>query len=238
MNNILIAGIGSGGCQMLSRLYDSGFTSGRLAVIDTDVVALNSSSISTRLLIGQNQTRGQGSGADISIGKASATEDSESIKSLLQDVKLLILVVGLGGGTGTGAAPIVAEIAHDMGIRTVAYATLPFEFEGTHCAQRANEGLVQIARTADATILLPLEEQRTGTHESTSLVEAFKSVDAVLCVKLEAICAAMNELGFAGVDDVLKSEAVVQLTPETETVAKKSRFEKLLRFLRIKKRLK
>ena len=237
MPNILIAGIGSGGCQMISRLNDSGFTSGRLAVIDTDVVALNSSSISTRLQIGQAQTRGQGTGADINIGKASATEDSESLAALLQDVKLLILVVGLGGGTGTGAAPVVAEIAHDMGIRTVAYATLPFEFEGSHCAQRANEGLVQLACSTDATILLSLEEY-AGSRENTSLVEAFKSVDAVLHEKLEAICAAMNELGLVGVDGVLKNEDVVKLPPETETDTKKSRFEKLLRFLRIKKRLK
>ena len=237
MNNILIAGIGSGGCQMLSRLYDSGFTSGQMAVIDTDMVALNSSSISTRLQIGQAQTRGQGSGADISIGKASSTEDSESIKTLLQDVELLILVVGLGGGTGTGAAPVVAEIARNMGIRTVAYATLPFEFEGTHCAQRAKEGLAQLARAVDAAVPLSLEEY-TSSRENTSLVYAFTCADAVLRKKLEAICAAMNEHGLSDVDSALKNEAVVMLPPETETVAKKSRFEKLLRFLRIKKRLK
>jgi len=237
MPNILIAGIGSGGCQMLSRLYDSGFVSERLAAIDTDVVALNSSSISTRLQIGQAQTRGQGSGADINIGKASATEDSESLAALLQDAELLILVVGLGGGTGTGAAPVVAEIAHNMGIRTVAYATLPFEFEGSHCAQRAKEGLVQLARAVDAAIPLPLEEY-ASSRENTSLVEAFRCADAVLRVKLEAICSAMNELRLVGVDGVLKNEPVVQLPPETETATKKSRFKKLLRFLRIKKRLK
>ena len=237
MPSILIAGIGSGGCQMLSRLYDSGFVSERLAAIDTDVVALNSSSISTRLQIGQAQTRGQGSGADISVGKASAADDSVRLTALLHDVKLLILVVGLGGGTGTGAAPVVAEIARNMGIHTVAYATLPFEFEGMHCAQRANNGLTTLARAVDVTILLPLEEY-AGSRENTSLVDTFTCADLVLHEKLEAICAAMNELALAGVDGVLKNEDVVKLPPETETVAKKSLFEKLLRFLRIKKRLK
>lgn len=139
-----VVGVGGGGCNAVNRMIEANLAGVGFVSINTDLQALEACKTSTRLQIGRACTRGLGAGADPEIGRKSIEEDRDSVIESLEDSDMVFITAGMGGGTGTGAAPVVAEIAKDLGALTVAIVTKPFMFEGHKRSQRAEEGLLEL----------------------------------------------------------------------------------------------
>jgi len=177
---IKVIGVGGGGSNAVNRMYEDGIDSVELYAINTDVQHLNSLKVPNRVQIGEKVTRGLGAGARPEIGEEAALEDIDKIKEILRDTDMVFIASGLGGGTGTGAAPVIAKTAKEMGILTVAVATLPFKFEGKKKMDLALGGLEKLKESADAYIVIHNQKIGELSNRALSIREAFKEVDAVL----------------------------------------------------------
>ena len=177
---IKVIGVGGGGSNAVNRMYEDGIDGVELYAINTDVQHLNSLKVPNRIQIGEKVTRGLGAGARPEIGEEAALEDIDKIKEILRDTDMVFIASGLGGGTGTGAAPVIAKTAKEMGILTVAVATLPFKFEGKRKMELALGGLEKLKESADAYIVIHNQKIGELSNKALSIREAFKEVDAVL----------------------------------------------------------
>src|SRR3989344_3120711 len=176
---IKVFGIGGGGGNAINTMVTSQQIKGvEFVAINTDVQALLTNQAPTKIQIGQNLTKGLGSGADPEIGKQAAEESRESIKDLLFDTDMVFITAGMGGGTGSGAGPIIAELAKESGALTVAVVTKPFVFEGTRRQVIAEESIEFLKEKVDTLIVIPNQRLLDVIDKKMTLLEAFKVLDS------------------------------------------------------------
>lgn len=197
---IKVLGIGGGGGNAVSHMVNTGIEGVDFMCINTDAQALKHSNVKTAIQIGANITKGLGAGANPDIGRQAAMEDRDRIIELIQGTDMLFLTAGMGGGTGTGAAPIVAQIARELGILTVAVVTRPFNMEGTKRATVADSGMSELAKHVDSLITIPNQKLLTVLGPKTTLLDAFKSVNGVLQGAVQGIADLITRPGLINVD--------------------------------------
>src|SRR5437016_602353 len=184
---IKVIGLGGGGGNAVSRMMAADFTGVEFIVANTDVQALRSSPAPVKIQLGAKLTQGLGAGSNPDIGRDSALEDPETITKLLEGADMVFITAGLGGGTGTGAAPVVASLAKDLGILTVAVVTKPFTFEGRKRLLQADAGMDALRGVVDTLITIPNQRLLAVVDRGTPLLEAFKVADTVLQQAVQGI---------------------------------------------------
>lgn len=190
---IKVIGVGGAGCAAINRMIDAGLKNVQFIAMNTDAQALYSNKAEIKLHIGRETTHGLGAGADPEIGQKAAEESREDIKNVLMGADMLFITFGAGGGTGSGAAHIVAEIAKEMGILTVAVATKPFEFEGVKRRANAEWALDQLMPKVDAWITIPNDRLLTTIDRRVPLIETFKIADDILRQGVQGISEVITE---------------------------------------------
>ena len=175
-----VVGVGGAGVNAVNRMIEAEVAGVEFVAINTDIQSLQQSGAHVTVDIGSQATRGLGSGADPSVGRAAATEEYDRIKALLKGSDMVFVAAGAGGGTGTGAAPVVARIAREVGALTVGIVTRPFGFEGVRRAAQADHGVDELAREVDTLIVVPNARLLSVLDRKTSMVEAFRVADDVL----------------------------------------------------------
>src|SRR3954467_6535943 len=177
---IKVVGVGGGGSNAVARMLQEGLAGIEFYILNTDKQALGSSPVPNKLAIGTKLTQGLGAGADPSIGRQAALEDTEQIIEILEGADMVFVTAGLGGGTGTGAAPVVASLAKELNALTVAVVTKPFSFEGPRRMRQAERGLSELAGSCDTVISIPNEKLLGLVPKGPSFMEAFRLADDVL----------------------------------------------------------
>lgn len=198
--NIKVIGVGGGGGNAINRMIASGITGVEFWSINTDAQALTQSAAPRRLQIGQKLTRGLGAGGNPAIGQKAAEESRDEITAALQDSDLVFITAGMGGGTGTGAAPIVAEVAKEIGALTVGVVTRPFIFEGRRRSNQAELGIEALQSRVDTLLLIPNDKLLSVISEQTGLQEAFRFADDVLRQGVQGISDIITIPGLVNVD--------------------------------------
>lgn len=206
---IKVVGVGGGGNNAVNRMIKNQLTGVSFISMNTDIQALNSSESEEILQIGSKLTKGLGAGANPDIGKKAAEESREEIAASLSDCDMVFITAGMGGGTGTGAAPVVAEIAKEMGALTVGVVTRPFVFEGRKRAQQAELGISELKEKVDTLITIPNDRILQIADKKTTMHEAFSIADDVLRQGVQGISdliskPAMINLDFADVKTIIK----------------------------------
>ena len=179
--NIKVVGVGGGGNNAVNRMIASNIRGVEFIAINTDKQALARSSAEKKIQIGDKITKGHGAGANPEIGARAAEESIEEIKNALEGADMVFITSGMGGGTGTGAAPIVAKVAHDLGILTVGIVTKPFAFEGKRRMTQAEEGIRAFRENVDSLIIIPNERLKQVSETRITMLNAFAMADDVLC---------------------------------------------------------
>ncbi len=197
---IKVVGVGGGGSNAVNTMIKSGLSGAEFIVANTDAQALKASVSNIKIQLGEKITKGLGAGANPEIGKQSAIEDRDRIREILNGSDMVFITAGLGGGTGTGGAPIIAEIAREIGALTVAVVTKPFFFEGNRRMRQAEEGLRELKSVVDTVITIPNQRLLAVAGKSTSMVDAFKKVDEVLLQAVKGISDLINIHGLVNVD--------------------------------------
>jgi cell division protein FtsZ len=197
---IKVLGVGGGGGNAVAHMVTSGIDSVEFLCINTDAQALKHSKVKTALQIGCNITKGLGAGADPEIGRQAAMEDRDRIVELVQGCDMLFITCGMGGGTGTGAAPVVAQIAKEMGILTVAVVTKPFDMEGGKRSLVADHGIAELGKYCDSLITIPNQKLLSVLGPQTTLLDAFKSANQVLQGAVQGIAELITRPGLINVD--------------------------------------
>jgi cell division protein FtsZ len=177
---IKVVGVGGGGSNAVGRMLQEGLHGIEFYILNTDKQALAASQVSNKLSIGNKLTGGLGAGADPSVGRQAALEDTAQIIEILEGADMVFVTAGLGGGTGTGAAPVVASLAKELNALTVAVVTKPFSFEGPRRMRQAERGLSELAGSCDTVISIPNEKLLGLVPKGTSFMEAFRLADDVL----------------------------------------------------------
>ena len=198
--NIKVVGVGGGGGNAVNRMIDSSLDSVDFISINTDKQILNSSKASYKLHIGDKLTKGKGAGGDPDKGHRAAEENGEEIAASLKGADMVFITAGMGGGTGTGAAPVVAEIAHDMGILTVGIVTKPFLFEGKRRMEQAEAGIAALKDSVDALLIIPNERLKLISDQKITLKNAFLAADDVLRQGVQSISDLINIPGIVNLD--------------------------------------
>ncbi|NLJ37804.1 MAG: cell division protein FtsZ [Candidatus Atribacteria bacterium] len=201
-NNVVIKvlGIGGGGGNAVNRMVRSGLMGVSFVALNTDVQVLSRSLAGVKLQIGSKLTRGLGAGANPEIGRRAAEEDRNKIYEVLENTDMVFVTAGMGGGTGTGGAPVVANIARELGILTIAVVTKPFSFEGRKRNRQAAEGIEQLRKVVDALIVIPNDRLLQVTEKTTSIVEAFQMVDDILLQGVQSISDLITVPGVINLD--------------------------------------
>lgn len=207
---IKVIGVGGGGNNAVNRMIESGVKGVEFIVANTDLQVLNASKAACKLQIGANMTGGLGAGANPEVGRSAAMESKEEIKEALKGADMVFVTCGMGGGTGTGAAPVIAEIAQDLGALTVGIVTKPFRFEGKRRMEQAVLGIEELKKHVDTLIVIPNDRLREVIDKSTPLLESFKEVDNVLRRGVQSISdliavAGLINLDFADVRAVMEN---------------------------------
>lgn len=197
---IKVVGVGGAGNNAVNRMIDSGVKGVEFIVANTDLQVLNSSKATTKVQLGEKLTNGLGAGANPEMGKEAALESKEQIKSVLENADMVFITCGLGGGTGTGAAPVIAEIAKDLGALTVAIVTKPFSFEGKKRMEHAIKGLEELRKNVDTMIVIPNDRLRDIIEKTTPMLDAFKEVDNVLRRGVQSISDLIAVTGLINLD--------------------------------------
>lgn len=197
---IKVVGVGGGGTNALNRMIKSNLRGVEFIAINTDAQALYHSDAPVKVNIGKATTRGLGAGSNPEIGKQAAEESKEELRQLLEDTDMLFITCGLGGGTGTGASPVIAELAKELGILTVAVVTKPFSFEGHRRKQQADEGLENLRNKVDTLITIPNDKILAVIDKKTPLNDAFSVVDDVLRQGVQGISDLITVHGMINVD--------------------------------------
>lgn len=197
---IKVIGVGGGGGNAVQYMMDRDLAGVELYCANTDLQALNISPLKNKIQLGKEVTRGLGAGANPDIGRKSANEDSDTIRSLLEGTDMLFIAAGMGGGTGTGAAPVIAEIARQAGVLTVAVVTKPFTFEGPRRSQVANAGIEELALHVDSLITIPNDRLLAVMGKAAKMTQAFDTANAVLYGAVQGISDIIVRPGLIGVD--------------------------------------
>ncbi|MBE9239864.1 cell division protein FtsZ [Synechocystis salina] len=197
---IKVIGVGGGGCNAVNRMIASGVTGIDFWAINTDSQALTNTTAPDRIQIGQKLTRGLGAGGNPAIGQKAAEESRDEIARSLEGTDLVFITAGMGGGTGTGAAPIVAEVAKEMGCLTVGIVTRPFTFEGRRRAKQAEEGISALQSRVDTLIVIPNNQLLSVIPAETPLQEAFRVADDILRQGVQGISDIIIIPGLVNVD--------------------------------------
>lgn len=213
---IKVIGVGGAGNNAVDRLIESGLQSAEFIVVNTDNQALLRSKASKRVQIGVKLTKGLGAGADPSVGRAAAEENKETIQEFLKDTDLLFITAGMGGGTGTGASPVIAKIAKEMKILTVAVVTLPFNFEAKRRMDNALAGIEELRKVVDSIITIPNDKIREVVPKGTSFADSLKVADEVLRQGIRGIAElivkpSLINLDFADVKATLKGRGLAHM---------------------------
>jgi cell division protein FtsZ len=195
-----VVGVGGAGVNAINRMIEAEVEGVEFVAINTDQQSLQGSSANINVQIGADITRGLGSGADPDLGRASAMEDYDKVKSLLKGSDMVFITAGAGGGTGTGAAPIVARIAREIGALTVGIVTKPFGFEGSRRAAQADDGIQDLADDVDTLIVVPNNRLLTVLDKQTSMVDAFRVADDVLRQGVQGISDLVTLPGLINLD--------------------------------------
>jgi len=197
---IKVIGVGGGGCNAVHRMIHSGLSGIEFWSVNTDAQALETSSITNSLHIGQKLTRGLGAGGNPAIGQKAAEESRDEIAAALEESDLVFITAGMGGGTGTGAAPIVAEIAKEAGALTVGVVTRPFTFEGRRRMNQAEEGINALQGRVDTLIVIPNDKLLSVISEQTPVQDAFRTADDILRQGVQGISDIITIPGLVNVD--------------------------------------
>ena len=198
--SIKVIGVGGGGGNAVNRMVDCAMDSVDFISVNTDSQALNYSKASYKLHIGEKMTRGQGAGGVPERGQKAAEENRDEIAAAIKDADMVFITAGMGGGTGTGAAPIVAEIAHEMDILTVGIVTKPFSFEGKRRMEQAERGVAALKDTVDALLVIPNDRLKNISENKITLKNAFSSADDVLRQAVQSIADLINVPGLVNLD--------------------------------------
>lgn len=197
---IKVIGVGGGGGNALQHMVNANIEGVEFICANTDAQALKNSTAKTMLQLGSSITKGLGAGADPDIGRQAALEDRDRIMDVLEGADMVFITAGMGGGTGTGAAPIVAQVAKEMGILTVAVITRPFAFEGKKRGAVADDGINELTQFVDSLITIPNEKLLMVLGEQISLLDAFKSANDVLLGAVQGIAELITRPGLINVD--------------------------------------
>ncbi|RXZ70243.1 cell division protein FtsZ [Fusobacterium necrophorum] len=197
---IKVLGAGGAGGNAINDMISSGVGGVEYIAANTDSQDLNKSLADSRLQLGEKLTRGLGAGADPSIGKQAAEEDIDKIKQLLEETDMLFITAGMGGGTGTGAAPVIARVAKELGILTVAIVTRPFSFEGKKRKNNADLGVRQLKETVDALVIIPNDKLFELPDKTITLQNAFKEANNILKIGIRGVADLMIGNGLINLD--------------------------------------
>ena len=209
VTTIKVIGVGGGGGNAVNRMVSDGLQGVEFIAMNTDQQALAKNHASVKVQLGSKLTKGRGAGADPEIGQRAAEETKDEIANALKGSQMVFITAGMGGGTGTGAAPVVAEVAHDLGILTVGIVTKPFSFEGKRKMGLAEQGIANLLMHVDSLIVIPNERLKMISQEKITLMNAFQAADNVLRQGVESISALINvpafiNLDFADVRSIMK----------------------------------
>lgn len=213
---IRVMGIGGGGCNAINSMIESNISSAEFIAVNTDSQALLLSKAERCIQIGEILTKGLGAGSDPNVGEAAAEESKDSIASALEGTDLLFIAAGMGGGTGTGAASVVARIARELGILTVAVVTKPFSFEGRVRNENANKGIANLKKYVDTLVIIPNDKLLQFLPNNIAMMDAFKVADDMLkqgivgIVDLIATPSLIN-LDFADVNTVMRNQGLAHM---------------------------
>ncbi|MGN1014228.1 MAG: cell division protein FtsZ [Butyricicoccus sp.] len=207
--NIKVIGVGGGGNNAVNDMVKTGLQGLEFVAINTDRQALNRSEASVKIQIGSKLTKGQGAGSKPEVGRKAAEESREEITAALEGAHMVFITAGMGGGTGTGGAPVVAQIARELGILTVGVVTRPFAFEGKKRMEQANAGIEQLKENVDSLIVIPNERLKYVSEQKISFKNAFEIADNVLRQAVASISELITvpgliNLDFADVTSVMK----------------------------------
>ncbi len=213
---ILVVGVGGGGNNAINRMISAGVKSAKFLAVNTDKQALMISNAQDQIQIGEKLTRGRGAGADAEVGRKAAEESRAEIAEKLKGTDLVFVTAGMGGGAGTGAAPVIASIAKEMGILTIAVVTKPFEFEGRTRMLNAEMGIRNLSKCVDTLVVIPNDRLLQVVPKGTSFVDAFKYADDVLRQGIQGIAdliatPSLINLDFADVRTVMKNRGLAHM---------------------------
>lgn len=198
--NIKVVGVGGGGNNAVNRMINEGLEGVEFIAINTDAQALLSSNAGRTIRIGEKITRGLGAGSDPTIGQEAAEESREEVAKALEGADMVFITAGMGGGTGTGAAPVIADIAKNLGALTVAVVTKPFTVEGRKRMEKAQAGIDNLKNSVDTLIVIPNDRLLEVAEKQTSLMEAFKIADDVLRQGVQGISDLITITGIINLD--------------------------------------
>lgn len=227
---IKVIGVGGGGGNAVMHMLKSNIEGVEFICANTDAQALKESGVEPVLQLGSGITKGLGAGSDPEVGRQAALEDRDSIMAVLEGADMLFIAAGMGGGTGTGAAPVVAQVAREMNILTVAVVTRPFKFEGKKRSNIADEGITELKQFVDSLITIPNEKLKEVLGGSITMVDAFATADDVLTGSVQGISELITRPGminvdFADVQTVMKEQGMAMVgsgVAEGEDRAKKA----------------
>lgn len=197
---IKVIGVGGAGVNAVNRMISEGIQGVEFVSINTDAQQLVNSLAPNKLNIGLNLTKGLGAGANPDIGRKAAEEDVESIKHMLKDADMVFISAGMGGGTGTGGAPVIAQIAKEMGILTVAVVTKPFSFEGKQRFINSIDGLERLKTNVDTLIIIPNDKIFNIVDKKTTFKQAFSMIDKILTLGVQGITDLVIKPGLINID--------------------------------------
>src|SRR5690242_21454088 len=197
---IKVIGVGGGGGNAVTHMVQAGIEGVDFVCINTDAQALKHSKVKVGLQIGCNITKGLGAGADPEVGRQAAMEDRDRIIEMIEGSDMLFITAGMGGGTGTGAAPVVAQVAKELGILTVAVVTKPFDMEGRRRLGSSDIGIAELGKHVDSLITIPNQKLLTVLGPQTTLLDAFKAANQVLQGAVQGIAELITRPGLISVD--------------------------------------
>ena len=225
---IKVIGVGGGGGNAVMHMAHSNIDGVEFICANTDSQALKNTDVRTVLQLGKDITQGLGAGANPVVGREAALEDQDRIREAISGADMLFITAGMGGGTGTGAAPVVAEIAEELGVLTVAVVTKPFPFEGDKRMKIANAGIEELSKHVDSLITIPNEKLLAVLGRETNLLDAFKSANDVLRGAVQGIaelitCPGLINVDFADVRTVMSEMGMAMMGSGTSTGAERAR---------------
>jgi cell division protein FtsZ len=211
---IKVVGVGGGGTNAVNRMIDAGLKGVEFIAMNTDSQVLDMSAANYKLQLGENLTRGLGAGGNPEVGRSAAEESKSDIKKALEGADMVFITAGMGGGTGTGAAPVIADLAREMGALTVAVITKPFKFEGPRRARSAEEGVANLVNNVDTIIVIPNDRLLGVVEKRATLVEAFREADDVLRQGVQGIS---DIITIPGDNRAVDAAAAAMASPLLET---------------------
>ena len=213
---IKVIGVGGGGNNAVNRMIDAGIKNVEFVAVNTDKAALLKSKATTKVAIGEKLTKGQGAGSNPEVGASAAEENAEDITAAIKGADMVFITAGMGGGTGTGAAPVVAKIAKEMGILTVAVVTKPFGFEGPKRMKQAEYGIANLSENVDSLLVIPNERLKQISATRITFLNAFSEADNVLKHGVQSIADLVTSFGvinldFADVTTIMKDAGMAHM---------------------------